>query len=141
MNASDIRWNEPARAKILDDADGVLRRAVLDVAKTSDISSDDAFAELNARLKDHFIDYEPGPDIRTYADAIAAGEFAEKGDDVTSADAGTTPDAHHSDDAGSTPNAHHSDDAEADSGPPTDAFADEVRADAADAQGNEKPIS
>jgi hypothetical protein len=76
MEASEIRWNEPAREKILEDADRVLREAVVDLAKAGEISSDDAFAQLNARLKDRFIDYEPGPDIRKYADAIAAGEIA-----------------------------------------------------------------
>ena len=77
MEAAEIRWNEQARKKILDDADGVLRDAVLDIARTKQgISSDDAFAELNARMKDRFIDYEPGPDIRKYADAIAAGEVS-----------------------------------------------------------------
>ena len=75
MQISDIQWNEPARAKILEDADNVLRNAVLDIARKGDISSDDAFAELNRQLKDRFIDYEPGPDIRKYADAIAAGEI------------------------------------------------------------------
>lgn len=80
MDASEIRWNEQARAKILDDSDRVLRDAVLEVAKSSpEITSDDAFAELNAKLKDRFIDWEPGPDLRKYADAIAAGEFADAG--------------------------------------------------------------
>ncbi|MET0672365.1 MAG: hypothetical protein ABWY37_02620 [Microbacterium pygmaeum] len=74
MKTSEIQWNEPARAKILEDADRVLREAVLEVARNGDISSDDAFAALNALLKDRFIDYEPGPDLRKYADAIAAGE-------------------------------------------------------------------
>ncbi|MBM3715187.1 MULTISPECIES: hypothetical protein [Microbacterium] len=76
METSDIRWNEPARQKILDDADRVLREAVIDIARENPgISSDDAFAEINSRMKGRFIDYEPGPDIRTYADAIAAGEI------------------------------------------------------------------
>lgn len=76
MDISDIRWNEPARQKILDDADRVLREAVIDIARENPgISSDDAFAEINSRMKGRFIDYEPGPDIRTYADAIAAGEI------------------------------------------------------------------
>lgn len=76
MDISDIRWNEPARQKILDDADRVLREAVVDIARGSEgLSSDEAFAQINARMKDRFIDYEPGPDIRTYADAIAAGEI------------------------------------------------------------------
>lgn len=78
MDASEIRWNEQARAKILDDSDRVLREAVLEIARSGDgISSDEAFAQLNARLKDRFIDYEPGPDIRRYADAIAAGDVAD----------------------------------------------------------------
>ena len=76
MELSDITWNEPARAKILDDADRVLREAVVDVAKAHpDASADEAFAELNSRLKDRFIDYEPGPDLRKYAEAIVAGEI------------------------------------------------------------------
>lgn len=76
MRIDDIHWNEPARAKILDDADRVLQEAVADIARSSDgLSSDEAFAELTARLKDRFIDWEPGPDLRTYADAIAAGEI------------------------------------------------------------------
>ncbi|MDN3310618.1 hypothetical protein QWJ90_06720 [Microbacterium oryzae] len=76
MDISDVTWNDEARAKILDDADAVLRDAVRSVAGSGDLSSDDAFAQLNALLKDRFIDYEPGPDIRKYADAIAAGEFS-----------------------------------------------------------------
>jgi len=77
MDTSEIRWNEPARQKILDDADRVLRDAVVAVARENEgISSDEAFAQINSRIKDRFIDYEPGPDIRTYADAIAAGEIA-----------------------------------------------------------------
>ncbi|GAB3137172.1 hypothetical protein [Marisediminicola antarctica] len=80
MNPSDIRWNDEARAKILDDADRVLREAVLDIAGSDPGTNADAiYADLNSRLKDRFIDYEPGPDIRTYADAIAAGEWASPG--------------------------------------------------------------
>ena len=75
MRAEEIRWNDEARAKIVDDADAVLRDAVADLAGTEGITSDDAFEQLNARMKDRFIDYKPGPDIRKYADAIAAGEI------------------------------------------------------------------
>lgn len=76
MQIADIAWNDPARAKILDDADRVLQEAVVDIARSGDgITSDDAFAQLNERLKDRFIDWEPGPDLRKYADAIAAGEI------------------------------------------------------------------
>ena len=75
---TNIRWNDEARAKILDDSDRVLRDAVLEIASaTPGIGSDEAFEQLNARLKTRFIDYEPGPDIRKYADAIAAGEINE----------------------------------------------------------------
>lgn len=76
MNRSDIRWNEQAREKILSDADGVLQDAVLELAGSmAEADADTLFAELNNRMKDRFIDYEPGPDIRKYADAIAGGEF------------------------------------------------------------------
>ncbi|WP_243697054.1 hypothetical protein [Labedella endophytica] len=71
ISPDDIRWNDEARAKILEDSDRVLREAVLDVAATHSAGSwEDAFAELNARLKDQFIDFEPGPDLRQYAEAI-----------------------------------------------------------------------
>jgi len=80
MDISDITWNDEARAKILDDSDRVLQEAVVDIAQNkAGISADDAFAELNARLKDRFIDFEPGPDLRKYAEAIANGEVAPPG--------------------------------------------------------------
>ena len=80
MEKSEIRWNDEARQKILTDSDRVLQEAVLDLSKTMEGKpSDDAFAELNARLKDRFIDFKPGPDLRKYADAIVAGEFADAG--------------------------------------------------------------
>lgn len=76
MDAQDTRWNDAARAKILDDSDRVLREAVLDLAKTKRGEPwEDVFAELNARLKDRFIDFEPGPDLRMYAEAITGGEI------------------------------------------------------------------
>ena len=76
MKPSEIKWNDEARAKILDDSDRVLRDAVVELAENqSDQSSDDVFAEINTRMKGRFIDYEPGPDVRKYADAIVAGEI------------------------------------------------------------------
>lgn len=75
MTPDEITWNDEARAKILDDADRVLRDAVLAVAGSgTQLSSDDAYEQLNSRLKTQFIDYQPGPDVRRFADAIAAGE-------------------------------------------------------------------
>jgi len=92
ISPDDIRWNDEARAKILEDSDRVLREAVLGVASThADGSWEDAFAELNARLKDQFIDFEPGPDLRKYAEVIVAGEIEGAGgtsDDADSGDAG-----------------------------------------------------
>lgn len=74
---TDVRWNDEARDKILSDADSVLRDAVTDVADGFEGGSwEDAFKALNERLKGRFIDYEPGPDVRKYAEMIAAGEFA-----------------------------------------------------------------
>ncbi len=77
MNPEDIHWNDEARQKVIDDADRVLREAVLEVAASDDASdADKAYAALVSKLKDQFIDWEPGPDVRTYADAIAAGEIS-----------------------------------------------------------------
>ncbi|MFB2581003.1 hypothetical protein ACEXQD_07100 [Herbiconiux sp. P15] len=76
MTDSQIHWNDEARAKILTDSDRVLQEAVETVAAShGDATSDEAYAELNRLLKDRFIDYEPGPDVRKYADAIVAGDF------------------------------------------------------------------
>lgn len=76
MNITDVRWNDEAREKILTDSDRVLQEAVAELSESSaNSSSDEVYAELNSRLKSRFIDYEPGPDIRRYADAIAAGEI------------------------------------------------------------------
>lgn len=73
----NVRWNDEARAKILDDADAVLREAVRAVADEFTGSTwEDAFQSLNEKLKERFIDYEPGPDVRKYAERIAAGDFA-----------------------------------------------------------------
>src|SRR3954469_22093742 len=76
MTPHEITWNDEARAKILDDADRVLREAVLDVAGFgAELTSDEAYEQLNSRLKTRFIDYQPGPDVRRLADAIVAGEI------------------------------------------------------------------
>ncbi|QJU55634.1 hypothetical protein SCB71_00930 [Herbiconiux sp. KACC 21604] len=76
MEKTKIRWNDEARAKILDDADRVLQEAVeATAASHADASPDEVYAELNRHLKDRFIDYEPGPDVRKYADAIVAGDI------------------------------------------------------------------
>ena len=53
----------------------MLREAVIDLARSrSDASSDELYAEINSRMEGRFIDYEPGPDVRKYADAIVARE-------------------------------------------------------------------
>lgn len=91
ISPDDIRWNDEARTKILEDSDRVLREAVLDIAAThADGSWEDAFAELNARLKDQFIDFEPGPDLRKYAEAIVAGEIEGGGGASNDSDASSS---------------------------------------------------
>jgi len=81
MDTTAIRWNDEARAKILDDSDRVLREAVLEIAGSDPGTDADAiYADLNSRLKDRFIDYQPGPDVRKYADGIAAGELVGNGE-------------------------------------------------------------
>jgi len=74
---TDVVWNDEARDKILTDADRVLQEAVRDVAaETGEGDSwEDAFAALNERLKGRFIDYEPGPDVRKYAEGIVRGDY------------------------------------------------------------------
>ena len=115
ISTDDIRWNDEARAKILEDSDRVLREAVTDVAAThADGSWEDAFAELNARLKDRFIDFEPGPDLRKYAEAIVGGEIEGVGSGSgsdTSASSSTAGDAASSDDPASSGDTASSDDA------------------------------
>ena len=75
MTENEIVWNEQARAKILSDADGVLREAVLSLRDRADEGSDALYSALIGLLENRFIDFEPGPDIRKYADALAAGEI------------------------------------------------------------------
>jgi hypothetical protein len=80
LKRSEIRSNDAARNKILDDADAVLQDAVLELAGSmGGAESDLIFAGLNCRLKGRFIDYEPGSDIRKYADAISAGNIGTSG--------------------------------------------------------------
>lgn len=89
MKSEDIRWNDEARNKILADADRVLREAVVALGETmAGQPSDDVYAKLVARLKGRFIDFEPGPDVRKYADAIAAGDFDPEGVDLGEVDIG-----------------------------------------------------
>ncbi|ARJ06732.1 hypothetical protein DVJ78_03955 [Humibacter sp. BT305] len=75
MTEDEIVWNEQAHTKILDDADRVLREAVLSLRDRREEGSDALYAALIGLLENRFIDFEPGPDIRKYADALAAGEI------------------------------------------------------------------
>jgi hypothetical protein len=76
LKEADIRWNEEARGKILADSDEVLREAVVDLGQTMvGRPWEEVYAELFDRMKGRFIDFEPGPDIRKYAEAIADGEI------------------------------------------------------------------
>jgi hypothetical protein len=77
VELSDVKWNDEARQKILLDSDRVLQKAVSDAAASmSNGDRDEIYKFLFEALKDQFIDFEPGPDISKYADAIAAGEIA-----------------------------------------------------------------
>jgi hypothetical protein len=76
MDTSEIRWNEQAREKILSDSDRVLREAVQTAnEELAGEPWEKSFARLIELLEDRFIDFEPGPDIRTYAEAIANREI------------------------------------------------------------------
>lgn len=73
----DVKWNDEAREKILTDADRVLQEAVRDAAAAhSGESWEESFKAINEACKGRFIDYEPGPDVRKYAEMIERGEFS-----------------------------------------------------------------
>ncbi|WP_323960613.1 hypothetical protein GC088_03665 [Arthrobacter sp. JZ12] len=77
MNINDVQWNEQAREKILSDADKALQDAVREAAgKHSGGDRNEVYKFLFEKLQPQFIDFEPGPDLSKYADAIANGEFA-----------------------------------------------------------------
>ncbi|WP_423922617.1 hypothetical protein ACPEEZ_03090 [Frigoribacterium sp. 2-23] len=73
----DVKWNDEAREKILADSDKVLQDAVRDAAaQFAGKPWEESFQAINEAVKDKFIDYEPGPDVRKYAEAISRGEFS-----------------------------------------------------------------
>jgi hypothetical protein len=76
MDISDVKWNDEARDKILRDSDRVLQEAVQTVNGELAVESwEKSFARLIQLLEGRFIDFEPGPDIRTYAEAIQNRTF------------------------------------------------------------------
>ena len=77
MELQDIKWNEQAREKILLDADKSLQEAVREAASSlSGAGKDKVYEFLFERLKGQFVDFQPGPDLTKYAEAVAGGEFA-----------------------------------------------------------------
>ena len=76
MELNDVKWNEQAREKILQDADRALQEAVREAATTMpDGNRDQIYKFLFEKLKDQFVDFQPGPDLSEYADAVANGGF------------------------------------------------------------------
>ncbi|MGF9647511.1 hypothetical protein AAIH32_06030 [Pseudarthrobacter oxydans] len=77
MELKDVTWNEQAREKILLDADRALQEAVREAASTlSNADKDEVYKFLFEQLKDQFVDFQPGPDLTKYAEAVASGELA-----------------------------------------------------------------
>ncbi|MCQ6269845.1 hypothetical protein M8J71_05020 [Pseudarthrobacter sp. R1] len=77
MELKDVTWNEQAREKILLDADRALQEAVREAATTlSNADKDEVYKFLFEQLKDQFVDFQPGPDLTKYAEAVAGGELA-----------------------------------------------------------------
>lgn len=77
MGIDDVKWNEQAREKILSDADKALQEAVKEAAAShSGGDRDQVYKFLFEKLQPQFVDFEPGPDLSKYAEAIASGEFA-----------------------------------------------------------------
>ncbi|WP_317229222.1 hypothetical protein [Clavibacter sp. MX14-G9D] len=76
MQTDDIRWNQEARDKILTDSDRVLQEAVQTAARELEGQDwETVYQRLFEQLKDRFIDFEPGPDLRKYAEAVSRGEI------------------------------------------------------------------
>ncbi|MDA3804175.1 hypothetical protein PED38_05135 [Clavibacter sp. CT19] len=76
MQTDEIRWNQEARDKILDDSDRVLQEAVQQAAKELEGKDwETVYQRLFEQLKGRFIDFEPGPDLRKYAEAVSRGEI------------------------------------------------------------------
>lgn len=77
MDINEVKWNEQAREKILTDADRALQEAVKEAAAShSGSDRDQVYKFLFEKLQPQFVDFEPGPDLSKYADAVANGEFS-----------------------------------------------------------------
>jgi hypothetical protein len=77
VDITDVKWNEQAREKILSDADKALQEAVKEaVATLSGGDRDQVYKFLFEKLQPQFVDFEPGPDLSEYADAVASGKFS-----------------------------------------------------------------
>lgn len=77
MQIDEVKWNDAARAKILEDADRVFREAAQKVnSSMAGESYDDVYEALFGELKGQFIDFEPGPDLEAVAKAIEARQLS-----------------------------------------------------------------
>lgn len=80
VELKDVAWNEQAREKILLDADRALQEAVKKAASSlSNADKDEVYKFLFEELKDRFVDFQPGPDLTEYAEAVANGDFSSGG--------------------------------------------------------------
>ena len=80
MELQDVKWNEQAREKILLDADRALQEAVREAASSlSGSDKDQVYKFLFEKLKDQFVDFQPGPDLTEYAEAVDNGELDQAG--------------------------------------------------------------
>ena len=76
MELQDVKWNDQAREKILLDADRALQEAVQEAASSlSGSDKDRVYKFLYEKLKDQFVDFQPGPDLTKYAEAVASGDL------------------------------------------------------------------
>jgi hypothetical protein len=80
VELKDVKWNEQAREKILLDADRALQEAVREASSSlADADKDEVYKFLFEQLKDQFVDFQPGPDLSRYAEAVANGDFGSNG--------------------------------------------------------------
>lgn len=80
MELQDVKWNEQAREKILLDADRALQEAVREAASSlQNAGKDEVYKFLFEKLQPQFVDFQPGPDLTQYAEAVAAGKISANG--------------------------------------------------------------
>lgn len=77
MKIHEVRWNEEARKKILVDADHALQEALRNASNSLPESNrNEVYESVFKELEGQFVDFEPGPDLGDYVDALVEGKLS-----------------------------------------------------------------